>query len=130
MTLCLLITMSLQDLLILSQHTHIPMELANSQTDPHTHNTAHPVKPFPPLQQEVFTRSLIFPQWFARLILLNVDAHSLHHMLPRVPGYHLHRLQHRKTANSIRWWKWVLRAKSIPGEILLFQNRDQTGFYF
>lgn len=126
----LLITMSLQDLLILSQHTHIPMELANSQTDPHTHNTAHPVKPFPPLQQEVFTRSLIFPQWFARLILLNVDAHSLHHMLPRVPGYHLHRLQHRKTANSIRWWKWVLRAKSIPGEILLFQNRDQTGFYF
>ena len=128
--LALLITMSLQDLLILSQHTHIPMKLANKQTGRHDHNTAPPVKPFPPMQQEVFTRSLIFPQWFARLILLNVDAHSLHHMLPRVPGYHLHRLQNQKTSNSIRWWKWVIHAKRVPGEILLFQNRDQTGFYF
>ncbi|MEE3370526.1 MAG: fatty acid desaturase [Planctomycetota bacterium] len=128
--LALLITMSLQDLLILSQHTHIPMKLANKQTDRLDQYTAPPVKPFPPMQQEVFTRSLIFPQWFARLILLNVDAHSLHHMLPRVPGYHLHRLQNQKTANSIRWWKWVIHAKRIPGEILLFQNRDQTGFYF
>ena len=128
--LALLITMSLQDLLILSQHTHIPMKLANGQSDHHDHNTDHPVKPFPPMQQEVFTRSLVFPQWFARLILLNVDAHSLHHMRPRVPGYHLHRLQNGKTANTIRWWEWVIRAKSVPGEILLFQNRDQTGFYF
>ena len=116
----LLITLSLQDLLILSQHTHIPMKLANRDA----------VRPFPPLQQEVFTRSLIFPRWFARLVLLNVDAHGLHHMIPRVPGYHLHRLQNRETMNCIRWWEWVIRAKAVPGDVLLFQNRDQTGFYF
>ena len=118
--LALLITMSFQDLLILSQHTHIPMKLANNNA----------VRPFPPRQQEVFTRSLIFPRWFARLVLLNVDAHGLHHMVPRVPGYHLHRLQNRETMNCIRWWEWVIRAKTVPGDVLLFQNRDQTGFYF
>jgi len=116
----LLISLSLQDLLILSQHTHIPMKLSHGES----------VRPFPPTQQEAFTRSLLFPTWFARLVLLNVDAHGLHHMLPRIPGYHLHRLQHRDTLNCIRWWKWIAEAKSVRGEVLLFQNRDQTGLYF
>ena len=116
----LIISMSLQDLLILSQHTHIPMKISNGES----------VRPFPPTQQEGFTRSLQFPTWFARLVLLNVDAHGLHHMLPRIPGYHLHRLQDRETLNCIRWWKWIAKAKSVPGEVLLFQNRDETGFHF
>ena len=116
----LLLSFSLQDLLILSQHTHIPMKLSEGAK----------VRPFTPNQQEAFTRSLIFPTWFARLILLNFDAHGLHHMLPRIPGYHLHQLQARETLNCIRWWKWILAAKSVPGEILLFQNQDDTGFHF
>lgn len=116
----LLISFALQDLLILSQHTHIPMKLSEGDA----------VRPFTPKQQEVFTRSLTFPTWFARLILLNFDAHGLHHILPRVPGYHLHQLQARETLNCIRWWKWILAAKAVPGEILLFQNRDETGFHF
>ena len=116
----LLISMSLQDLLILSQHTHIPMKISHGES----------VRPFSPTQQEAFTRSLLFPTWFARLVLLNVDAHGLHHMLPRIPGYHLHRLQDRETLNCIRWWKWIAQAKSVPGDVLLFQNRDQTGLYF
>jgi 1-acyl-sn-glycerol-3-phosphate acyltransferase len=116
----LLVSFALQDLLILSQHTHIPMKLS----------AGNAVRPFTPAQQEVFTRSLLFPTWFARLVLLNVDAHGLHHMLPRIPGYHLHQLQTRETLNCIRWWKWILAAKSVPGETLLFQNRDQTGFHF
>lgn len=116
----LLISFSLQDLLILSQHTHIPMKISDGNS----------VRPFTPKQQEAYTRSLIFPNWFARLILLNFDAHGLHHMLPRIPGYHLHKLQARETLNSIRWWKWILAAKSVPGEVLLFQNQDDTGFDF
>lgn len=115
----LLISLSLQDLLILSQHTHIPMTLANGD----------PVQPYSPEQQDVFTRSLVFPTWFSRLVLLNMDAHGLHHIYPRVPGYHLHRLS-RETTNSIRWWKWAMKAKAVRGDVLLFQNRDQTGFYF
>ena len=116
----LLISFALQDLLILSQHTHIPMKLSDGEA----------VRPFSPKQQEVFTRSLTFPKWFARFILLNFDAHGLHHMLPRIPGYHLHHLQARETLNCIRWWKWIFAAKAVPGEILLFQNRDDTGFHF
>ncbi len=118
--LAMLVTLSLQDLLILSQHTHIPMKLSEGKA----------VQRFTPWQQEVFTRSLVFPQWFARLVLLNFDAHGLHHMLPRIPGYHLHQLKDRETANCIVWWRWILRAKSVRGEVLLFQNRDQTGFHF
>ena len=116
----LLISFALQDLLILSQHTHIPMKLSEGES----------VRPFPPQQQEVFTRSLIFPTWFARIILLNFDAHGLHHILPRIPGYHLHQLQTRETLNCIPWWRWIIAAKTVRGEILLFQNRDDTGYHF
>ena len=116
----LLLSFALQDLLILSQHTHIPMKLSEGDS----------VRPFTPQQQEVFTRSLIFPTWFARIILLNFDAHGLHHILPRIPGYHLHQLQTRETLNCIQWWRWIIAAKTVPGEILLFQNRDDTGFHF
>ena len=114
------ITLALQDLLVLSQHTHIPMELAEERE----------IRPFTPAQQELFTRSLQFPAWFSRLILLNLDAHGLHHMYPRVPGYRLHALQERDTLNTVPWWAWVIGAKSTPGTVLLFQNRDQTGFYY
>lgn len=116
----ILLTLALQDLLILSQHTHIPLELAGERD----------VRPFAPLQQEVFTRSLQFPGWFSRLILLNLDAHGLHHMYPRVPGYRLHALQNRDTLNTVPWWTWVIGAKSTAGTVLLFQNREDTGFYY
>ena len=72
-------------------------------------------------------RELIFPTWFSRWILLNLDAHELHHMYASVPGYHLHRLR-QPTPNAIPWWLWLWRAKQIRGEILLFHNRDETGF--
>lgn len=115
----LLISFAIQDLLILSQHTHIPMKLSHGED----------VNPFAPVEQAVFTRSLEFPLWFSRLILLNFDAHALHHMYPKIPGYDLHLLQ-AKTENSIAWWRWMIKAKSVRGDVLLFQNRDQTGFYF
>lgn len=113
------ISFALEDLLILSQHTHIPMTLA----------TGARVERYPPAEQDVFTRSLLFPTWFARLILLNMDAHSLHHVYPQLPGYHLHVLNDQPQ-NAIRWWKWIIAAKSVRAEVLLFQNRDQTGYRF
>lgn len=115
--LSLLLTLMMQDPLILSQHTHIPMELSGGDE----------VKPFPPIEQEVYTRSLIFPNWFARWILVNLDAHELHHVHPSVPGYYLHRLQ-RSTLNGVPWWRWLLQAKRVRGDVLLFQNRHETGY--
>lgn len=113
----LLLTLMMQDPLILSQHTHIPMELSGGGE----------VLPFVPADQEVFTRSLIFPQWFSRWILVNLDAHELHHVYPSVPGYYLHTLQ-RQTLNGVPWWRWLLRAKQVRGDVLLFQNRNLTGY--
>lgn len=113
----LLLTLMLQDPLILSQHTHVPMRLSHGCD----------VKPIPPRQQQFFTRSLVFPTWFGRWILLNLDAHELHHMYASVPGYFLHRLS-QPTPNTMPWWLWLWRAKRIRGDVLLFHNRDETGY--
>jgi fatty acid desaturase len=113
----LYVSFALQDLLILSQHTHIPMRLSEGRD----------VGPVPPREQEVYTRSLRFPAWFAHWVLLNVDAHELHHMYPRVPGCHLPRIPYR-THRAVPWWRWLLDAKRVRGDVLLFQNSAQTGY--
>lgn len=113
----LFLCLVLEDPLILSQHTHVPMRLSSGET----------VAPFAPREQEVFTRSLRFPAWFSTLILLHFDAHELHHVYPRVPGYHLRRLG-LATANEVSWWRWLRQAKRVPGSVFLFQNRDQSGY--
>ena len=46
-----------------------------------------------PAEQEVFTRSLRFPGWLSTA-LLGIDAHELHHMYPRVPGYRLRQIRY------------------------------------
>lgn len=115
--LALLLTLIMQDLLILSQHTHIPMQLG-AETD---------ARPVPALKQEIYTRSLRFPGWFARWFLLNLDAHELHHMYPNVPGYHLDQIAYQPQ-NEIAWWKWIWKARAVRADVLMFQNRDQTGF--
>ncbi|HSE16318.1 MAG TPA: fatty acid desaturase [Pyrinomonadaceae bacterium] len=104
-----------EDLLILSQHTHIPSNLSQGRQVP----------PFPALEQDVFTRSLILPSWISAM-LLRIDAHELHHMYPSVPGYRLHGISH-DTPNKIGWWKWVKGARALPGETLMFHNRIETG---
>ncbi len=115
--LSLFLTLVMQDPLILSQHTHIPMQLSGGK----------PVVPFPPKEQEIFTRSLWFPLWFSRWILINLDAHELHHVHTSVPGYYLHTLG-RDSHNGVPWWKWLWAAKRVRADVLLFQNRNQTGF--
>lgn len=115
--LALFLTLVMQDILILSQHTHIPMELSHGDA----------VAPFSPADQEVFTRSLKFPTWFSTLVLLNMDAHELHHVYTSVPGYYLRRIEY-DTQNSVSWWRWLWKAKRVSGEVFLFQNRNQSGF--
>jgi len=106
-----------EDPLLLSQHTHIPLNLSRGTR----------VRPYPTVEQEIFTRSLRFPSWFSVGVLLNLDAHELHHMYPFVPGYALRRIEYTPT-NEVSWWQWVRRAKALPGEVFLFQNRTESGF--
>ena len=114
----LLLALIAEDLLLLSQHTHIPQQLSHGE----------PVRPFPTVEQEVFTRSLVFPPWLSAM-LLHIDAHELHHMYPFVPGYRLGAIAY-ETENEIGVWTWIRRARAMPGEIFLFHNRLETGADF
>jgi fatty acid desaturase len=103
--------------LILSQHTHIPQRLSAGRK----------VAPLSPSEQETYTRSLRCSPAFARCILLNFNAHELHHRYVGVPGYRLDRIPH-VPRNEVHWWVWLRAAKRLRGSVFLFENRDGTGF--
>jgi len=105
----LVLSLMLEDLLLLSQHTQVPVQLSRG----------HTVSPVPAIEQAAFTRSLRLPPW-ASALLLHFDAHELHHMYPFVPGYHLRRVEYRPP-NEIGWWAWLRASKRIDGVTLLFQ---------
>jgi acyl-lipid omega-6 desaturase (Delta-12 desaturase) len=111
----LLLALVAEDLLLVSQHTHIPQNVSHGDA----------VRPFPTIEQEVFTRSLAFPRWLA-VLLFHIDAHELHHMYPYVPGYRLSEVNYA-TENEIGLWAWIRIARGMRGEILLFHNRLETG---
>jgi len=114
--LSLVLSFMVQDILLLSQHTHIPQHISEGEK----------VRPFLPSEQAVFTRSLRFPAWFSALIL-HFDAHELHHRYVHVPGYDLAKLP-VLAENEVDWWTWLREAKKLSGDTLLFQNSDETGF--
>jgi acyl-lipid omega-6 desaturase (Delta-12 desaturase) len=112
----ILISLAVEDVLLLSQHTHIPQRVSEGRD----------VKPVPSIAQEVFSRSLRLPAW-ASTLLLHFDAHELHHMYPFVPGYHLRQIPYTP-AHEVSWWDWLRLSKRVDGVVLLFQNRHDTGF--
>ena len=114
--LAVLLSFVAEDVLLLSQHAHVPQHVSHGA----------PVRPYPAPEQEVFTRSLRLPSW-ASAWLLNFDAHELHHMYPFVPGYHLRAIGYQPQ-HEIGWWQWVRGAKQLSGEVLLFQNREESGW--
>jgi fatty acid desaturase len=112
----LLLSLAAQDVILLSQHTHMPRHLSDGAD----------VKVFTPLDQEPFTRSLRLPEWLSRLLLC-FDRHELHHMYVRVPGYDLHRIAYQPQ-NEVHWLAWLRAAKRLSGVDFLFGRREETGF--
>jgi omega-6 fatty acid desaturase (delta-12 desaturase) len=112
----LLLSLMAEDVLLLSQHTHIPQHVSHGAS----------VRPFPAIEQEEFSRSLRLPSWLSAM-LLHFDAHELHHMYPFVPGYRLHGVAYTPH-NEVGYWKWIKAAKRVPGEVFLFQNRTESGW--
>lgn len=104
-----------QESLILSQHTHVPQRLSEGPE----------ARPFPPEEQEQFTRSLRLPPWLSTL-LLHFDAHELHHLYPQVPGYRLRRIDYLP-AHEVGWLTWIRAARGMSGTSFLFSNWDRTG---
>jgi omega-6 fatty acid desaturase (delta-12 desaturase) len=111
----LVLSFMVEDVLLLSQHTHLPVGLSHGQA----------VEPYRAIAQEPFTRSLRLPAWLSRL-WLHFDAHELHHMYPFVPGHRLNEVGY-VAANEVSWRQWVPAARAIPGEVFLFQNRNESG---
>ena len=112
----LVLSLMAQDVILLSQHTHMPQHLSKGKK----------VRCFSPAEQEEFTRSMRLPGWLSRL-LLNFDLHELHHMYVHVPGYDLHSIPYR-TANEVNWLVWLRGAKALSGVEFLFGSRERTGF--
>ena len=107
------------DVILFSQHNHIPQKVSGGEK----------VDPHPFIDQQPFTRSLVFPKWFARGVLLNFDAHELHHMYPTTPGYRLGELDYQPP-NAISFWRFVWKAKTSPAATLMFKNQNDTGWDF
>ena len=104
------------DVIMLSQHTHIPLKLANGAD----------VKPIPAPEQAPYTRSLWFAPWFSIGILSGFDAHELHHVYPFVPGPRLREIPWTPP-NEVPGWAWTRAAKAVPADVFLFQNRNTSG---
>jgi fatty acid desaturase len=112
----LVLSFLIEDPLILSQHTHIPQRRSGGRA----------AIAYPAHEQDVFTRSLAFPRWLGIGVLMNIGAHELHHMYPQVPSYRLNCIDW-SGPNTIDWWQWLRKAKAIPGDVFLFQSRDESG---
>lgn len=104
------------DVIMLSQHTHIPLKLAQGAD----------VKPIPASAQAPYTRSLRFAQWLSIGILSGFDAHELHHVYPFVPGPRLREIPWTPP-NEAPAWAWTWAAKAVPADVFLFQNRKTSG---
>ena len=115
--LAFLLTLVMQETILLSQHTHIPTNISHGKT----------VRPFLPREQEIYTRSLRFPAWISRIMLMHFDAHELHHMYVQVPGYDLGKIPY-KTRHEVNWWQWIRGSRGLSGVAFLFGDRTRTGF--
>jgi omega-6 fatty acid desaturase (delta-12 desaturase) len=111
----LLLALACEDLLLVSQHTHMPTRRAGAAR----------VVPFSALEQQANTRSLRLPGWLSWL-LLHFDAHELHHMHVRVPGYRLRALS-QPAPNEVHWWRWLCAVKRLSGVDFMFGTRERTG---
>lgn len=105
------------DPLLLSQHSHVPQKIALDEN----------VRPVPVYEQENYSRSLVFPNWVSKFVLLNFDAHGTHHVWPTIPCYFVDRVR-VKCENDMPWWVWLKRVKMLPADRIIFSSRETTGW--
>jgi fatty acid desaturase len=114
-----LIFLIIADPLLISQHSHVPQMLAK--------DSSMEVLPVPVYEQELYTRTLQFPNWMGKYILLNFDAHSAHHLWPTLPCYHLGKIKVESKFDA-PWLKWLYMTKKLPIDRILFSSRKDTGW--
>lgn len=82
---------------------------------------------FPAYDQARFARSCIYPKWFARVVLLNFNLHTEHHLYPAHPWYQLPQLhEEAQTAglliNVCEGNEWIIRNRSRSIETVLLES--------
>ena len=106
----LVVALILGDPFLLSQHTYLPWQNSTDSQDV-VRTKSHRL-------QDEFTRQLIFPEWISKYVLMNFDKHVAHHLVPHVPCYYLDQVK-VNNATEMHWVDWYVRAKRIPGHVLL-----------
>ncbi len=102
--------------IILSQHVHIPSG----------HSNLGNVSLIPAHEQDQYTRALVFPEWISRYLTLSFENHIAHHFFPWIPSYYLYKVK-TNTGGEVAGFEWICSARKIPGDVLVFQDRNGTG---
>jgi acyl-lipid omega-6 desaturase (Delta-12 desaturase) len=106
---------SLSDLSVLSQHVYLPMRTSDGSK----------ARPFPLLQQDEFTRTMVMPRWASRWLFGGFNLHSAHHAYPWVPHYLIHRVEFQP-AHPMHWLRWIHKAKTTPAHVLFLSDETQS----
>ncbi len=113
-----LLSLIWKELIILTQHSHIEIPLANGEK----------VKPISYQEQIAFTRSFSAMPFISKYLLFNFNLHEAHHVQPGMPCYHLHELDLKPAPKSyINWFK---NAKSMSGNNFIFNTSKNSGREF
>ena len=87
---------------------------------------------FPVWEQFQTARSCVYPQWFARFVVLNFNFHIEHHMFPDVPWYHLDKLHEPVKSilgedyNTDPSFGWILKNKKVDlGQVLAPAEKEK-----
>lgn len=108
-----------RELIILTQHTHIDIPLANGES----------VSPVSYLKQIEFTRSFYVAPFIAKYFLFNFNLHEVHHAYPGIPAYYLNKVD-LKLPRKPKYWEWFKQAKSMTGVDFVFRTSKHTNKYF
>lgn len=111
----LYLSLAFMDIILLSQHNHIPMPVSHGKFKPHTN-----------YEQVQYTRSLKCPHWLEAYVLFYFNRHELHHCFPSLPAYYFPQYDF-KFPHSYDILPWAMKVKQMDALELLFKDSNQTG---
>lgn len=106
------IYLNLGDISLLTQHVHLPLDVANGAS----------VNPKFLWEQDQYSHTMIFPEFATKWIVLGFNHHSLHHLFPRLPYYKSHLVPFEGT-HTHDWKEWILKAKGMKATDLIFDQK-------
>jgi omega-6 fatty acid desaturase (delta-12 desaturase) len=113
-----LLSLVWKELIILTQHSHIEIPLANGAE----------VKPISYVDQVQYTRSFTTLRFISTYFLFNFNYHEAHHAQPGLPCYYLSKIKLPTAPKS--YFHWLKHAKSMSGNSLVFKTSKETGQEF